>query len=570
MTKPDLILLHAPSVYDFRELSIMHGPVSDVVPSSPVFEMYPFGFTTIAEYLQRFGYNVRIINLAFKMLKDPSFDVEKFIQSLNTVAFGIDLHWLPHAHGSLEIAKILKKHHPETPVIFGGLSSSYFHKQLIEYPYVDYVVRGDSTEKPLLELIKCIKSKGDFKNVPNLTWKNSGIEENPLSFVPEDINYISMDYKHIFKAVIKYRDFFGYVPFENWFNYPITVAMTCRGCTQNCIICGASAKTMRKCFNRKKTAFRDPELLASDISKIRGTLKGPIFVPGDLRQHSEDYANTFLNAVKKYKIKNSVCFEIFKPADEEFFHKVSEAVPNYSFEASIDSHEGKIRKATGRFYSDLEIEETLKAAMKNNCQRFDLFFLTGLPHQTKDSVLDTVDYCRNLYQKLNGDKRLLVLVSPLAPFLDPGSIAFENPEKHGYKLFHKTLEEHRKALLAPSWKYTLNYETKWMTRDEIVESTYKSAIGLNKLKNQLGIINPSTASRIESRTLKALETVNKIDSIIEDCADVEERNKKLHTIKDQIKAFNTSTICEKEELAWPTKFFNFKVKGILKALVNKN
>ncbi|MBI4744102.1 MAG: TIGR04190 family B12-binding domain/radical SAM domain protein, partial [Actinobacteria bacterium] len=113
MTKPDLILLHAPSVYDFRELSIMHGPVSDVVPSSPVFEMYPFGFTAIAEYLQRFGYNVRIINLAFKMLKNPSFDVEKFIQSLSAVAFGIDLHWLPHAHGSLEIAKILKKHHPE-------------------------------------------------------------------------------------------------------------------------------------------------------------------------------------------------------------------------------------------------------------------------------------------------------------------------------------------------------------------------------------------------------------------------------------------------------------------------
>ena len=49
--EPDLLLLHAPSVYDFREHAILYGPVSDMVPSSTVFEMYPLGFLTIAEYL---------------------------------------------------------------------------------------------------------------------------------------------------------------------------------------------------------------------------------------------------------------------------------------------------------------------------------------------------------------------------------------------------------------------------------------------------------------------------------------------------------------------------------------
>jgi hypothetical protein len=39
--KYDLVLLHAPSVYDFRKNSLLAGPISDVVPSSPVFEMYP-------------------------------------------------------------------------------------------------------------------------------------------------------------------------------------------------------------------------------------------------------------------------------------------------------------------------------------------------------------------------------------------------------------------------------------------------------------------------------------------------------------------------------------------------
>ncbi len=57
MSRVDFVLLHAPSVYDFRERSIMFGPVSDMVPSTPIFEMYPLGFTTMAEYMERHGTN---------------------------------------------------------------------------------------------------------------------------------------------------------------------------------------------------------------------------------------------------------------------------------------------------------------------------------------------------------------------------------------------------------------------------------------------------------------------------------------------------------------------------------
>jgi hypothetical protein len=58
----DLILLHAPSVYDFRKKSILYGPISDVIPSTPVFEMYPIGFSSLLEYLYQRGMKVRIIN----------------------------------------------------------------------------------------------------------------------------------------------------------------------------------------------------------------------------------------------------------------------------------------------------------------------------------------------------------------------------------------------------------------------------------------------------------------------------------------------------------------------------
>ena len=84
MSRIDLVLLHAPSVYDFRERSIMSGPVSDMVPSTPAFEMYPLGFTTMAEYLERHGLNVKIVNLAVLMLNKPGFDVEREIRRMGS------------------------------------------------------------------------------------------------------------------------------------------------------------------------------------------------------------------------------------------------------------------------------------------------------------------------------------------------------------------------------------------------------------------------------------------------------------------------------------------------------
>ena len=97
----DIIFLHAPSVYDFRKKPIFYGPVSDVIPSSPVFEMYPVGFMTISSHLEAAGFRTRIVNIAVQMLQSERFDVEERIRKLDADVFAIDLHWMPHAHGAI-------------------------------------------------------------------------------------------------------------------------------------------------------------------------------------------------------------------------------------------------------------------------------------------------------------------------------------------------------------------------------------------------------------------------------------------------------------------------------------
>lgn len=571
--KADLIFLHAPSVYDFRQRSIMFGPVSDLVPSTPVFEMYPIGFSVLGDYLEKQGFKTRTINLAIRMLKDPSFDVEKFISSLSSpLLFGIDLHWLPHAHGSLEIAKIVKKYHPETPIIFGGFSSSYFYSELIQYPEVDMVMRGDSTEEPMRLLLGALRGKGSLGEVPNLVYKDKAgnVVVNELTYVPAQLNHINLDYSFVMRSVMRYRDLIGHLPFINWWEYPIVAALSCRGCTKSCATCGGSSYFFRNFMNREKPAFREPRELADDIRKIASYIRSPIFVLGDIFQAGEDYVLEFLSAVEKFRIKNQVAFEFFTPPPLWFYERLNKIFPHWSMEVSLESADEDIRKKFGKgAFSNSELIDSLKAALSSNCERLDLYFMTGIPFQTKESVLDTVPFADELYRKLNGDPRLLVFISPMAPFLDPGSLAFENPEKYGYHLKTRTLAGHRELLIQPSWKYIMNYESVYLNPDDLVESTYEAALGLNALKAKHGAVSEISARQVDKRIKKAREIMRRVDEIMEKY-EPSEREKNFYLLKRDMEKYSMSTVCEKKELQWKHPLQRFKVLKIAAMLISRH
>jgi B12-binding domain/radical SAM domain protein len=553
MAKEKLTLIHAPSVYDFRQRATLWGPIGDLVPSDTVFEMYPIGFTTMAEYLERHDHRVSIVNLAVRMLRDPEFDAEKLLASLDPMLFGLDLHWLPHAHGALEVARLLKEFHPETPVVMGGISASYYHAELIEYPQVDYVLRGDSTEEPLRQLIEALEGGATPRalgRIPNLTWKDAGgtPQVNPLTHIPAHLDDILVDYSVVLNAVARERNLSNYLPFAKWTKYPITAALTCRGCTRNCAICGGSAYASKRIFGRDEPAYRSPEAVANDLRRINRFSRGPVFVLGDIRQAGMDYARRFLRAMQGFD--EQVIIEFFWPVNRSFMEEVAAAVPNFVVELSPESHDPAVRRYSGKPFSNEAIESSIEHILGVGCQRMDLFFMSGMPGQTPQSVLDSIDYCGDLLHRFDGDERLKLFISPLAPFLDPGSMAFEKAEYYGYRKICHTLEDHRRALLAPSWKYVLSYETRWMNRSELVDCTYQAGLRLNRLKAEFGQISQERAQLTEERIQLAINLMKRIDRLVE-TTEPSELDWRLLSLRDEIDEVNRSTVCEKEELDLP-------------------
>ncbi len=572
MARIDLILLHPPTLYDFRKRPGIHGPISDVVPSTPIFEMYPIGFASLSEYLERHGLKVRIINVAMKMLKDETFDVERLIRKHRPVAFGIDLHWMAHVQGALALAEIIKRFHSSIPVILGGLSATYYHEELLrQYPFIDFVMRGDSTEKPLVQLLQAIKKRGEFRHIPNLTYRDeeNKIQVNPLNHVPENLDEMTIDYGHIMKKVVRYADPTGYQPFIDWYTYPVTAVFTCRGCTYSCKTCGGSAQTFRTMANRRKPAYRNPKLLAQDIFNVSDHLHAPVMIIGDIFQPGEEYGFTFLQEMKRKPLSNHIAFEFFIPPTRAQLERIADSVLNFNIEISPESHDEEVRRAFGRPYNNPSLERMIEDAVDLGSKRIDLFFMTGLPKQTYSSVLETIDYCRSLLERFRSYNKLFPFISPLAPFLDPGSTVFEAPEKYGYRLLCRTVEEHRQASLAPSWKYILNYETEWMSRDEIVYSTYEAGKRLNRLKAQFGLISSKTAESVELRLEGSVRVMKEIDRIMA-LPDAREKASLLESVScgsDALRHYSMSTICEKKELEWPTRFIRMNFLKIFKTLL---
>lgn len=124
--------------------------------------------------------------------------VTSAIKKLKADLFAVDLHWLVHAHGAIQILKLLKQTHPNSYTVIGGLTSSYFKGEIMSsFPFVDFLIIGDGCI-PLLELIKQIKGNKDFSKVPNLLYREKGKIKVGLKRFLNDFKIIQND-----------NDFFG-------------------------------------------------------------------------------------------------------------------------------------------------------------------------------------------------------------------------------------------------------------------------------------------------------------------------------------------------------------------------
>ncbi|MBC00394.1 MAG: radical SAM protein [Rhodobacteraceae bacterium] len=494
--KADLILIHAPAIYDFRNRDdFVLGWYASQESSNvtPIFEMHPLGFLSIKSFLGERGLDVKIVNVASLMLKHPTLDVEKLLEHLEAPVIGLDLHWLPHCQGSVEVAGLVKKVHPESFVVFGGIVSTYYAREMMQYPQIDGVIRGYDTLEPLASLVDQAKRgvRGRFA-VENMIYKDKGeVIDNGHSYTPEVLNDVAIDWSKMFPKT------------SSLLNMPNLMVLPNTGCQQSCGWCSGSRWAYQRMMNvEKKTVFhRRSEQLAREIMTFPKT-ESPLSVY-TLQAYSESSPRLldYLAAVADSGVVKSVSFEQFRLTKISVLKQMVEVAPNLDIYINLSpqSHDVEISRLTGRgTYTNEEMEEWIAAAMDIGIKGVYLWYTIGMPKQTHASVMETVAYSARLMERFPNDK-IIPTIFGMVPFLDPGCQWFEEPDQHGYTVFHRDLESHRKSLTQPRWRDAMNYETKWMKRDEFLPSMYEAMQVMANHKADYGRITKRSIDIVNGR-----------------------------------------------------------------------
>ncbi|MCA9901013.1 MAG: cobalamin B12-binding domain-containing protein [Ardenticatenaceae bacterium] len=528
----DMLFLHAPAVFDFRDRTDIYFPylsTSGDVPITPLYEYFPLGFKSLKRYLTERGHTIELLNLSSLLLKYSKIDVRSLFRALDIRLLGIDLHWMVHVQGSLAIAELFKQVQPHTPVIFGGISSTYYAHELIQYPFVDMVMRGYDTHQPMNQLLAALDDERQLAKVPNLLWKNRAGEvvDNGLLHVATALP-CGIDWSTI------------PIPPKDGRSFPIqeVIATQNAGCPYNCGWCGGS----------RDAYLRINQLESSSKSTIHKPLSETDYefqqigrIPDKKNLHFytvNSYSEThsrfdyFLDLVGEANFK-SVSYEQFKLTPDDVLRKMAATNPRTSITLSPESHDVRVAKLAGRgAYTPAEMEAWIAKALDIGIYQIDIWYFVGMPDQDEASVRDTLAYCDRLLKKFEG-QRVYPYICPMIPFLDPGSTFFEQPAAHGYRLFHRSLEEHRRGMQRASIINRVNYETNWLSRADLVHVGLWAVQRLTELKIKYGIYPRGMGSRVCQRIEDALTFIDVVHEI--DCLpDPQVRRRELASIGDEI------------------------------------
>jgi hypothetical protein len=464
----DIIFIHPP-----RVLKSFNGKSKKFTRCEYIF--IPMGVFAIADFLEKNGFGVKIINYPLEQYLNPYWTLESYLKNIEFSVCGIDLHWLHNASGAIETAKIVKKVNPNAQIVLGGYSATYYHEQILKYyKEIDGIIRGDA-EIPLLTYMKKRQSMDSLNSVPNLTYRNSSkhIKTNSLSYCAktlDDLNFTNVSILEHAKEYFEYsRKIMGIS-----FNLPIG-----RGCPFNCPFCGGGQKAQQRLAGRNHVILRRADKVVEDISNICDKFKIPsIFFGHGTYNASLKYWKQLFGLIRKENLDIGGDLEIWRlPFPKEMWRIFYKTFPHKNSSISISPrtlsskvHQkiAKICDPTFNFPID-QINGLIKNA--NLFKRTLRIWLTvGYPFQSRLDILKDFNFgmkCLLKYGTSNS-KPITMMSEPYHIF--PGSPAHEHPESFGitlkYNSFLGIAEAFKRAKMSHFYSL-INYEKKHFSSNSI-------------------------------------------------------------------------------------------------------
>ncbi len=552
MAKFDLILIHPPNMLNPDDQgSVYNAYLSSAndIAVTDSYEMFPIGLMALKNYLSSKGMKVKIINLASLLVSEDNVDLAAVLKKQHAAVYGIDLHWQVHLKGALSLVDLIKQYHPKSKVILGGFTSSVHANELVAKKNIDFVTKGFYTLPILHSLLKCVKDKREnYNHIRGLIWKNSDGEvvvNKPYQSPQKILNY-----------EVDWSKYINNINNINTFESAYVVMIPSFGCKRGCIWCGGSKYFYKKhleCNNQ--LIYRSKASILRELDTLKHAKK-PVNIYAIGHWHErDDYLYPILKKMKSSKV-GRVSFELWNLMPLRQVKKVREHVMPI-FVCTPESSDPVVGKACGRgSYSMEALEKWIKEVSAIRGTEIQVWFMIGLPKQTKASIKRDIEFSKKLLTKY-GNRGVTAIVSPMVT-LDPGSIVADHPDKYGFKLYGNSLSDSEKLFSAHYWKYRMNYETKWLSREDVFQLSLDAVLEITKTKNDLGLVPASMLKKVEFEVNASRELAKIIDGDLDKKGKLTKKTREKIITENRRRQKDNSCIIYSMETALDTKWYHYK------------
>jgi len=459
MGNVDVIYLH-PAKHGARFKASADAP-----PTSP-YALMPVGIPGMMNLLRRNGLHVVGLNVFLETLLDLDFDLKTWLRKQDAPClFAIDLHWYEHCFGALDVARVCKQAHPKVPVVLGGLTASYFAKEILaNFPQADFIIRGDG-EQPLLRLALALSGRGDanWAEIPNLTYRQGDqILETPCTYCAtqddlDQLDSVDMDWllhaseylatefngPKIAKPVQASPEPGAMVKTMThnqtsalWGHW-LTIG---RGCCFNCSFCGGGTDVHVALAGRKGIVARSPSSVVDDVERLHELGVKQVSFNLDPAIMGKPYWSALFGELRHRKVKIGLYDELFQMPDDAFFDAFAEAAESQYSELVISPLSGSedVRHLNGKEFSNQRLLGALSHLRQHQMPVF-IYFSLNLPGENDRTFRQTLrlagEICR-LYAPH------LLRMANMLHTIDPCSPMSKDPTGYKIKVEFKTFEDY--------------------------------------------------------------------------------------------------------------------------------
>ena len=374
----------------------------------------PLGLAYLGAYLEREGYEVKILDVAnegYNNIKPNcefitfglnDEEIKEKIKEFQPDIVGVSCIFSTQAENAKEILKLVKEIDSEIFTMIGGSHPTYDLLNVLDKNYVDFVVMGEG-ELPVSQLLLALNEGKDLSKIGGLAYKSNGnkIINTNKQYV-ENLDELAFPARHLLNMDMYFKINAPQNPYPQ--GKRVAQIITSRGCSAKCVFCTTTN------FWGNRHRGRSAEKVIEEIKEMKEKYNiDEIQITDDNFTLNKERAMQILEGIKNLNLYWCAPQGIAVWAlDEELLEKMKES-GCYQLTFAVESGNQKVLNEIVKKPLNLQKVKPLVKKAKELGIKVHSFAICGLPGETIENMQETYDFVKNC----NFDSASFFVATPL-------------------------------------------------------------------------------------------------------------------------------------------------------------